>query len=147
MGRRSINLKIKSNKKLFGWLLIFSILMFLFSTLGNSTYISKLIKTIDKATDIRLLINGEVVNTYNFDDVIPEFVYGQIVDIKKPWHYLLPNNNKKYNDTNIEIHYLEDNKIVGKAKVFTSDETIDEYIFFMKNVYYKSNNSFNLLLD
>lgn len=87
------------------------------------------------------------VNTFLFDKVIPEFVYGEIVDINKPWDYLLGKGSKKYSNTNIKIHYLKDDKIIGKAQVFTSYDSNDEYIFFMKNVYYKSNKSFNSLIS
>ncbi|NLY72105.1 MAG: hypothetical protein GX079_00240 [Tissierellia bacterium] len=137
----------KNYKKIYIWGLMLLLLSLILNSFSNSAYISRLIKTIDWTRDIELLINEKVVSTYDFDDVIPEFVYGQIVDVKKPWHYLLPNNKKKFNETNIEIHYLRDGKIAGKAKVFTSSENADEYIFFMNNVYYKGSDSFNLLLD
>lgn len=138
---------MKGNEKLYRILAIFSVLMLLNNIFNNSVYISRLIKTIDKATDIVLIVNDVEVNTFLFDKVIPEFVYGEIVDINKPWDYLLGKGSKKYSNTNIKIHYLKDDKIIGKAQVFTSYDSNDEYIFFMKNIYYKSNKSFNSLVS
>ncbi|MCK9218273.1 MAG: hypothetical protein M0P77_10225 [Firmicutes bacterium] len=147
MKNQKIFPKIKGNEKLYRILAIFSALLILNNIFNNSTYISRLIKTIDKATDIVLIVNDVEVNTFLFDKVIPEFVYGEIVDINKPWDYLLGKDSKKYGNANIKIHYLKDDKIIGKAQVFTSYDSNDEYIFFMKNVYYKSNKNFNSLIS
>lgn len=137
----------KADRKKIIWLIAFSLVLIGFNAFSNSAYISRLIKTIDKTTDVHLLIDGEVVAAYDFEDVVPEFVYGHILDIRKPWNYLSPSLDKKYEKTSIEIHYLKDEKTLGKARVYALRDKDDDYAFFMKNVYYKATDSFKLLLD
>ena len=118
-----------------------------FDFFSDSEYMRRLIRTIDKADSITISTNGVDTQSFVFDDVIPYFAYGDILEVKKPWTSPLHGEDKKYIPTNLKIKYYKNNNLIGESEVLKKCKPSDKYIFFMNGVYYCGDKHLDLLLN
>lgn len=141
-------MSMKKKAKLFSIIAIACFISVLLCEFFNdSSYIRDIINKIDRANNIDIISEGNIIS-YPFDEQMIDLVSygGKIIDVENPIEELFSPYRNELTESNIKIVYKKDDCIIATADVFLEKENVEEYILYMNKVYWSTNSKLKDLL-